>query len=291
MSDSHKNFAYSTIASAPSPATSGTSAGVQTGDGLLFPAVPFNATVWPSGVTPLATNSEIVRVTNISTDTFTFVRGATSGAGLNGEPNNQNRSIVVGDQIAAGITAKTLTDAERLEVFNKGAGIISQNFPLLEATATATVSNTRVYGGLLPLVVGDVINNISVGVRTAGAGTTPTSIVLGLLDKTGKVLQQSANVNSSTDWTTANHIATAALGGAYTVLASDVYYACIWVSGTWGTTQMALLEGVANPIINAIGSGSLFSATTTNASFPSNGSSFSLSASGANASPYWFAVS
>lgn len=282
MIDPHANFAYSTILTAPSPATSGTSTAVQSGDGLKFPAVSFNALVWPAGVNPLASNAEIVRVTNIATDTFTIVRT---------QESTSARTIVVGDQIAAGITAKTLQDVERQEIFNKGAGIISQNFPLLEATAAVAVSSTRVYGGLLPLVAGDPINNISVGVRAAGAGTIPTSLVLGLLDKTGKVLQQSANVNSSTNWTTANNISTIALGGTYTVPTSDVYYACIWASGTWGTTQMTLLEGVTNPILNAIGSGSLFSATTTSGSFPANGSSFTLSASGANASPYWFAVS
>jgi hypothetical protein len=49
-------------------------------------------------------------VTNISTDTFTIIRAD----GATGEPNNTgvNRSIGVGDQIAATITAKTFTDFE-----------------------------------------------------------------------------------------------------------------------------------------------------------------------------------
>jgi len=110
--DTHKNFAYSTVATAPSPATSGTSLVVQSGDGAKFPATPFNAIVYPAGAQPLTTNSEIVRVTNISTDTFTITRGATSGGGLNGEPNNQNRSIIIGDQIDAGVTARSVTDIE-----------------------------------------------------------------------------------------------------------------------------------------------------------------------------------
>jgi hypothetical protein len=105
MADAHKNFAYSTVATAPSPASSGTSLVVAAGEGAKFPAVPFNATVWPVGAQPSTTNAEIVRVTNISTDTLTITRAQESTAA---------RSIVVGDQIAATITAKTLTDVEAM---------------------------------------------------------------------------------------------------------------------------------------------------------------------------------
>jgi|GEM_PF-2318037 len=103
MADAHKNFAYSTILTAPSPAASGTSLVVQSGNGTLFPTVPFNATIWPSGTQPTAANAEIVRVTDIATDTFTITRTQESTAA---------RTIVVGDQIAASVTAKTFTDIE-----------------------------------------------------------------------------------------------------------------------------------------------------------------------------------
>ncbi len=103
--DSHSNFAYSTVLTAPSPASSGTSLVVQAGDGTKFPTAPFNATVWPSGSQPTTTNAEIVRVTNISTDTFTITRAQESSSA---------RTILVGDQIAATITAKTITDVEAI---------------------------------------------------------------------------------------------------------------------------------------------------------------------------------
>ena len=103
MPDLHANFAYSLVATAPTPAASGTSLVVTAGQGALFPTVPFNATVWPAGAQPLSTNAEIVRVTNISTDTFTITRT---------QESTLARTIVVGDQIAATVTAKTLTDAE-----------------------------------------------------------------------------------------------------------------------------------------------------------------------------------
>jgi hypothetical protein len=103
--DAHKNLAYSTVATAPSPASSGTSLVVAAGQGALFPAVPFNATVWPVGTNALTTNAEIVRVTNVSTDTLTITRA---------QEGTSARSILVGDQIAATITAKTFTDLEQM---------------------------------------------------------------------------------------------------------------------------------------------------------------------------------
>ena len=103
MPDNHKNFAYSTVLTPPSPAISGTSLVVSSLGGLLFPTPPFNATVWPANTQPLADNAEIVRVTGISTDTFTIVRA---------QENSTARAITAGDQIAATVTVKTLTDVE-----------------------------------------------------------------------------------------------------------------------------------------------------------------------------------
>lgn len=106
MPDAHKNFAYSTVATAPSPDTSGTLLVVQTGDGTKFPTPPFNATVWPAGDQPLTINAEIVRVTAISGDTLTIVRA---------QESTTARSIVAADQIAATITVKTFSDVENAD--------------------------------------------------------------------------------------------------------------------------------------------------------------------------------
>ena len=103
MADQHKNFAESLIATAPSPQTSGTSLVVTTGEGSLFPTPPFNATIWPTGEQPTSENAEIVRVTTIATDTFTITRA---------QEGTNARKILVGDQIAATITAQVLMDAE-----------------------------------------------------------------------------------------------------------------------------------------------------------------------------------
>lgn len=106
MPDAHANFAYSSVLTAPSPASSGTSMTLQSGDGANCPSVPFNAVVWGTGARALVANAEIVRVTAISGDTLTITRM---------QEGTSARAIGVGDQFAAAITAKTLTDAEAIE--------------------------------------------------------------------------------------------------------------------------------------------------------------------------------
>ena len=71
--DAHSNGGYSTVAAAPSPATSGTVLTLHPGDGIRFPTPPFNTTVKPFGTLPMLAgfnvNAEIVRVTALSATT------------------------------------------------------------------------------------------------------------------------------------------------------------------------------------------------------------------------------
>lgn len=105
--DQHTDFAYSTIApgGAPSPSTSGNSLKVASAaDRALFPTPPFRATVWPAGVTPSASNAEIIQVNGYySTDGFVIARA---------QENTAAQPIVGGYQIAATITTKPFTDLE-----------------------------------------------------------------------------------------------------------------------------------------------------------------------------------
>ncbi len=175
MPDLHKNFSYSTVVTVPSPATSGTSLVVAAADGTKYPTPPFNATVWPASAMPLASNSEIVRVTAIATDTLTIVRA---------QEGTTARTIVVGDQIAATITAKTLTDVEGViaQVFNvktygaKGDGTTNDTTSIQAAITAALVSGGKVYvpsGTYLissALNIGGVVNGA--GLIIEGAGWT-----------------------------------------------------------------------------------------------------------------------
>jgi hypothetical protein len=102
--DTYKNFATSLVATAPSPATTGTSLVVTAAQGSRFPTPPFNVTISPAATKPDPSNAEIATVTAISTDTLTIVRNVEGSSA---------RTVVVGDEISATITAK---------VFNEMAG-------------------------------------------------------------------------------------------------------------------------------------------------------------------------
>ena len=122
--DAHKNLAVSTVATAPSPASSGTTLSVSAGEGVRFPAAPFNATVWPIGVIPTPTNGELVRVTARTVDAFTIVRA---------QEGSVARAILIGDLFAETITAKALTDIESGVNFPQvttGAGAFSGHVSL-----------------------------------------------------------------------------------------------------------------------------------------------------------------
>lgn len=130
--DSHVNFAVSLIATAPTPAASGTTFSVTAGEGALFPAVSFNAVVWPAGANPTAANAEVVRVTSKGTgDNWTVTRTQESSSA---------RSIAVGDQICAAITAKMLTDIETAQA--------------ADAVALVKVPQSLIPGGRLTLTTG-----------------------------------------------------------------------------------------------------------------------------------------
>lgn len=103
--DPVKNFAISRVATAPSPADSGTTLVVETGDGSLFPdpsaSGEYNVVIYPNGEQPTSTNAEIVRVTARTSDTMTIDRE---------EEGTSARTIVEGDIVMLAITAKVIDD-------------------------------------------------------------------------------------------------------------------------------------------------------------------------------------
>jgi hypothetical protein len=134
--DALKNFAYSLVATAPSPATSGTSLVVTASQGSYFPATPFDATIWPAGVQPTNSNAEIVRVTAVATDTFTITRA---------QYGTTAQSIAVGYQIAQTVDANLLNQLAPLS----GATFTGEvSVPDLKITGLtgATASSSRLVG-------------------------------------------------------------------------------------------------------------------------------------------------
>jgi hypothetical protein len=118
--DQHKNLAIATVTTATGAA--GTTLGVGVGEGARFPATPFNATVWPFDMAPDPTTAEVVRVTARTGDSLTITRA---------QEGTTARAIIVGDFVAATITAKSLTDIES-----------GTNFPLITTGAVSGTTGT-----------------------------------------------------------------------------------------------------------------------------------------------------
>jgi hypothetical protein len=99
-----QNLAVATVATAPSPATSGTTLVLATGEGARFadPATvgAYPVTVAAAGALPTPANAEIATCTGKSTDTLTLTRGTPA------------RTVIVGDVVFASLTAEHITQRD-----------------------------------------------------------------------------------------------------------------------------------------------------------------------------------
>lgn len=205
--DALKNFAYSLVATAPSPATSGTSLVVTAGQGSYFPAAPFDATIWPAGVQPTNSNAEIVRVTAVSTDTFTITRA---------QYGTTAQSITAGYQIAQTVDAN----------------LLSQLAPLSGATFTGEVSvpDIKVTG----LTGATASSSRLVGTTTSGSPTTGSFTAGDIVaDQTGTFW---ICVSSGTPGTWTNEIPNSLVVRSATATAGIGEFTIYGTSGTSGQT-------------------------------------------------------
>jgi len=88
-----------------------------------------NATICPAGSTPDPSNSEIVRITNVSTNTLTITRAQESSTA---------RTVVVGDVIFAGPSIKSFSDIETA-VGNLETPLLGNTNAVVSGTAYTTV--------------------------------------------------------------------------------------------------------------------------------------------------------
>lgn len=142
-----KNLAQAIVLTAPSPATSGTSVVVRSGEGAYFDSTPpFLATAAPPDQLANPGYAEIVLVTAISTDTLTIVRAKRSTTA---------KSIAAGWVIANGIYTEN---------------VFGVNVTVSTAAATATKVGTTTAGDYTP-TLGDIVN---VTFSNGNTVTTPT---------------------------------------------------------------------------------------------------------------------
>lgn len=127
--------------------------------------------------------------------------------------------------------------------------------PQLAAAATGVVSETGhvssygfftapstqvVFGCLLGLRAGDVVNGVMLRNNTAAAGTLPTTARFGIADSAGKMLAISGNLNALANWVAGP--LPFPFASQYTAPADGGYYACFVVNGTWSVTQPSPLR-------------------------------------------------
>lgn len=146
--DARPNLATSLVATAPTPATSGTSLGVTVGEGARFSGFPFYAIVHPDGSYPTPGNGEIVRITGQSTDTLTIARA---------QQSTTARTIVPGDRISVVLTQ---TDLEAIQAWQASDGSIEipeVASPVTPAAGFVDLFASRLGGStgrLLPAFIG-----------------------------------------------------------------------------------------------------------------------------------------
>lgn len=131
MPDNVVNFAYTTVTTAPSPATSGTTMTVAAGTNL--PTAPFNMTCWPPNVQPLLSNAEIVRVGARSTNSLTSITRAQQGTSA--------KSIAVGWQVMCGADVGTLEQYAPSGIASARAFVSGSSQTI--ANSTTTTINTQ----------------------------------------------------------------------------------------------------------------------------------------------------
>lgn len=96
-----KDYATGTVATAPSPATSGTTLILESGEGARFPTAPFNVTAHPDNEFPTLDNAEKLLVTDVTSDTLTITRA---------QGDTTAKSIDVGWRISNSLFKEDLED-------------------------------------------------------------------------------------------------------------------------------------------------------------------------------------
>jgi len=194
--DITKNFAYGTVLTPPSPAASGTTLVLDSGQGSRFPdpAVDgaYNVVVKPASTIPLSSNAEIVRVTALSTDTLTITRT---------QEGSSARTIIAGDEVYLSITKKTVDDREtqfttehatggthdsatvttlkatgaEIDTGTNDTKIVTPK-AIADATVLAKLAGAQTFSGAKSFSTAPKMDTISE--KTAGAGVTIDSIKL-----------------------------------------------------------------------------------------------------------------
>jgi len=171
--DARKNFSYGTVLTAPTPAASGTTLILNSGQGARFPAPAtdgeFNIVVKPFREIPTSSNAEICRVTARTTDTLTITREQESSSA---------RTIIATDEVFLAMTKKTLDDmGDKVEEAPRGFLLNGKIVPSV-ATNDLTVAIKTLSGddpsieNSVKIRIGDTVRSITAALSVTRASGT-----------------------------------------------------------------------------------------------------------------------
>lgn len=233
------NFAVSTVATAPSPATSGTSVTVATGHGARFSLGL--AVICPAGAEPTPPTAEVVEVTAIVGDVLTIVRARESST---------VRTVIVGDNIRQGITAG-MWDA-RVPAFIPrpmyGGGLW---WPTVVTAGGSTSSFPTNFEVTWPAIYSNdfTIDQVAIQVTTAVAAA---SFRVGIYDSsgTGGLPGNLITEFTSTTQFDASTTGIKAVTGSYSFVAGTLYW---WQLHVNGTATIRTYTSVPRPALRTSG--------------------------------------
>ena len=180
-----KDFATGTVLTAPTPATSGTTLVLNSGEGAYMPATPFYATAHPPAVFPTVYNSEKVKVTNVSGDTLTIERGISGISAKSIEIGWRiSNTLFKRDVAPIKVTVSTAAATAAKVGTSEDGSYVPEVGDLLEVTFS---SGCNVSTPTLS-IDGDGAKNIRLGninVTTAFVGTTSALVLRMWYDGTG----------------------------------------------------------------------------------------------------------
>lgn len=208
-----KNFAFGSVATAPSPDTSGTSLILQTGEGAKFPVTyPYNVVIWPSTGNPTDSNAEIVKVTGKSSDTLTIVRA---------QEGTTARAVTAGDRVMLAVTAEMLRRFEgHLSIVQSQRSLSSSNsaqdvFDAAQNLITLEADTLYEVEGLYDIRTGTTSHSTGISFA-AGSGLSITWMKIQVRAYKGGADATVTATNGSTKSTLANATQTAANATANT---------------------------------------------------------------------------
>lgn len=142
--------------------------------------------------------------------------------------------------------------AARNDIRNSSYGILAEGaIPTPLCTTGAALTTQTLYGFLVGLRAGDVVNGFAVNITTAAAGTVPTSFLAVIQDSTGKALFTSEEKNNAA-WvgTPGMQKVTFSASASYTIQTSGGYFCSLWENGAFGTTPLQLGTGGTSAAAN-----------------------------------------